>query len=284
MKIFVVKSSEQKFGGGFSFVDNFKKGMGDLITDNYDEANVYFIPSPTLAERSEVEKAKQDGKKIVLRLDNVVKNSRNRGTGMPRMKDFSQWADLLVYQSKWARGLLMPFTGRDGAVILNGTDLDLFNSRGRKTKEADDKNLIYAYIRYNRDESKNWNVAAHEYSKIQIKNPDAKFWIIGNFSPELVEYNFDFYMDEKFRFFGVQGREQIADLYRQIDYLIYTYWNDACSNTAIEALVSGVEIIGGYYMQTGGMPEIMEKFQENGSSYFSLDRVCSEYKSAMENL
>src|SRR5688572_26385879 len=162
--------------------------MGDKMANSYEEADIYLIPSPTMVQREEVLKAKDDGKKIVLRLDNAVRNSRNRNTGMTRMYDFAQWADLVVYQSEWARDYLKPFLKKDGAVIINGVDTDLFHG-----EDHYDKGNIYLYSRFNRDETKNWEVARYWYSQRQIDFPDAELWIVGQFSPELVEGNFDFY-------------------------------------------------------------------------------------------
>ena len=117
MKIYIAKFEPDRIGGGWSFASNFHDGMGDLITANYDEADIYFITSPSMVQRDEVAKAKADGKKIVLRLDNAVRNSRNRNTGMTRMKDFAEWSDLIIYQSNWAKDYLMPFLKKDKKQI-----------------------------------------------------------------------------------------------------------------------------------------------------------------------
>lgn len=280
MKIWLANSSEQKIGGGWSFIANFRKAMGHLIADSYQEADVYFIPSPTMVQRDEVEKAKRDGKKIVLRVDNAVRNSRNRNTGMTRMYDFAQMADMVVYQSNWARDYLFPFLKKDGVTILNGVDLELFH--GEKHYED---NSIYLYTRYNRDETKNFEVARYWYSQRQLEEPDAQLWIVGNFSQELVDGNFDFYNGEKIKFWGVQPPEVMADIYRQAGSLIYCYYNDACSNTLIEALASGCAITGPkYFWQTGGANEIMVAYLKNGSGYFSKERMADDYCMALETL
>jgi hypothetical protein len=66
---------------------------------------------------------------------------------------------------------------------------------------------------------------------------------------------------------------------------LYTYFNDACSNSLIEALVSGCEIVGDeYYRNTGGAPEIITKFTEYGRDYFGLERMCTQYYEVMKLL
>lgn len=283
MRIYLANSSEQQFGGGFSFIHNFRKGMGSKITDDYEAADVYFIPSPSMVQREKVIKAKDEGKKIILRIDNAVRNSRNRNTGMSRMLDFAGWADLIVYQSRWAREYLMPFLGKDGPVIHNGIDTSVFNRDNRNNHD----HMIYLYSRFNRDETKNWEAARYWYSKMQRKDRSAELWIVGNFSPELIDGNFDFYNGENYKFWGVQPAETLASIYKQSNALIYTYFCDACSNTLIEALCCGLRVEGyPFFAETGGSPEILQYFNdpfkyEDGLKYFGLERMCRQY---IENL
>lgn len=278
MKIFVANSSHQKTGGGWTWIRNFKKGMGDLITDNYDEADIYLIASPSMVQRAEVFKARDDGKKIVLRVDNAVRNSRNRNTGMSRMKDFATLAHEVIYQSDWARDYLYPFTERSGKVIVNGIDLELYSE-----EKDDGDNILYS--RYNRDETKNYEAARYWYSQYQLQNPEAKLFIIGQFSDELRQGNFDFYNNENYQYLGVMDYRQMAKIYRLCHKYLYTYFNDACSNTLIESLCCGCDIVGDeYYRETGGAKQILDNFRNYGREWFSLERMCAEYKQVLEAL
>lgn len=275
MKVYLANSSKQAIGGGWSWISNIRKALPE-VTDDYNEADIYLIPSPTMVQREEVIKARDDGKKIVLRVDNAVRNSRNRNTGMTRMKDFANWADAIIYQSKWAKYYLIPFLGNEDKahVILNSVDTDTFYP-GTKNPN------IFLYPRYNRDETKNWEMARYIFSRLSLTNPNFELWIVGQFSPELVEGNFDFYNGEKFKFWGVQEQPTIAELYRQAGSFIYTYFNDACSNSLIEARVSGCHIIDHYRMlYTGGAGEIMHKPLD----YFTLDRMANDYRKVLESL
>jgi len=118
--------------------------------------------------------------------------------------------------------------------------------------------------------------------KIQRSDPDAKLYIVGQFSPELQKANFDFFMGENYEYLGVLNPPQMSALYKKCDFLLFTYFNDACSNTLIEALVSGVDVYDEYLMSTtGGTPELIVKFQERGWPYFALKRMASNYKKAL---
>lgn len=283
MKIYIAKSDEQRLGGGWSWIANAKKALAEHIC-SYQESEIYLIPSPSMVSKEEVDLAQANGKKIVLRVDNVVRNSRNRNSGMSRMKRFAEQADLVIYQSEFARELLLPFVGVDGEVILNSCDTDIFHPNGRQEEGT----ARYVYSRVNRDETKNFEMARMLFQlESQARNGDALLNIVGAYSPELVEYGFDFYMGERYHYWGeVLDPNTMAAIYRNADYLIYTFWNDACSNTLIEALCSGCTPVDKWGMiETGGAPEILHHFyQHGGNEYFGLKRMGEEYIKAMEKL
>lgn len=276
--IYVANSSTQPYGGGFSWVSNFKKAMGSEITEDYGKADVYLIPSPTMVQRDEVKDAKRHGKKIVLRVDNAVRNSRNRNTGMSRMQDFAKWADLVVYQSRWAKDYLDPFLNVGGEVIHNSVDESVFHGPNNA------RPMTFLYTRYNRDETKNWEQARYYFSRAWMRDNSAHLKIVGNFSPELLEGWFDFYQGERFDFFGVQPPDVLADLYRTSRTVIAPYFMDACSNTVIEALLCGCEIYDEPMLKTGGTPELLDAFKHQGPEYFHLDRMKAQYKEAINKL
>jgi len=274
-KIHIAKYEPNRLGGGWTWAREFAKGIGGRL-GSYQESQVYVIPSPSMVEREEVNRAKADGKFIMLRLDNIIRNSRNRNTGMSRMQDFALMADVVVYQSEFARDLLTGWVKpKQLAVIHNGCDLSIFNDNNRHESPVN----RYLYSRFNRDETKNWEMARYIYEREYRVDPSSLLTIIGQFSDELREYNFDFYRNEKFQYLGVvQDPRALADIYRNTDQLIYTYFNDACSNTLIEALCSGCEILDPYHMaNTGGSSEIMSCFEEYGAQYFDSKRMVQEY-------
>lgn len=260
MKVHIA-NYQGRIGGGWTQAQYLAQGLGNVP---YDQAEVYFITGATMVERSSVDQAKRDGKKIVLRIDNAVRNSRNRGTGMTRIKDFCRLADLVIYQSQWAKDFLMPFTKTDGPVILNGVDTKIYNTNNRTAQDN-----TYLYARSSRDEGKQWIMAWYWF----VNNP-GKLEIVGRFSHENAIYNFDFFNNEKYQFVGEQP--SLVDSFKRNKYFLYTYLNDACSNTLLEAKASGCEIIDVYGMlNTGGAPEIM------ACKDISIERMIKEYKECL---
>lgn len=280
MKIFLAKHEPGRMGGGWSFQDNFAKAMGDKITTDYREADIYFIAGASMMTREEVKQAQADGKKIVLRVDNIIRNSRNRGTGMTRMKDFAELADLVIFQSEFAEDLLNPYLQKeDYRIILNATDQSIFYPTTSHKQETH-----FLYCRSSSDETKNWEMARVAFQRIAVEDDRATLNIVGKFDQALQEYNFDFYNNENYKYWGeIHDRNALADIYRQNKFFLYTYFNDACSNTLIEALSCGCEVLGCYSMeQTGGAMEIITKYKSEGLEYFGLKRLAKEYTKCLQ--
>ncbi len=282
MKIFIAAYEPDRNGGGWSFQRNFAKCMKDNLS-SYEDADIFFIASASMVQREEVDKAKKDGKKIVLRLDNIIRNSRNRNTGMTRMRDMAAMADLVVFQSEFAMQLLGSYLKpKNHTIIMNATDQDIFHSRDRYYEAR------YLYTKFSSDETKNWEMARSAFQS--FRRPNKHLNIVGRFDSKLEEYGFDFYLGESITYEGViEKPEQMAAIYRESDSLLYSYFQDCCSNTLIESLCCGLEIFDCYGMLgTGGAHEIMTKWLHEGDflnrtnyEYFALPRMADEYYAAM---
>lgn len=280
MNICIANYDPDKIGGGWTFADNLAKGLGGSAS--YAKADIYLIAGASMVDRGAVQKAKDDGKKIVLRIDNHLLPSRNRNSGMQKLKDYADMADLLIYQSLWARDYLGEVLNKHGEVILNGVDLDIFLD-GSNSPLRNQENYLYA--RSSRIAEKGWEMARFWFSQKNLADKNIFLAILGKFSRENMDYNFDFINGEKFRYYGLMNREQFALMLHNHKYFLYSYFMDACSNTLIEALACGCEIIDVYGMlKTGGAPEIMTAYAEKGRDYFSLQRMTEDYLKAMEQL
>ena len=92
MKIRVPSLSRKSVGGGASFIKNFQKGFDCSEEDG----DILLIAGATLCTRDEMFECKDKNIPIVLRVDNILEDSRNRSTGMSRMRDFASFADAVV--------------------------------------------------------------------------------------------------------------------------------------------------------------------------------------------
>lgn len=282
MKIFIPNYDENAIGGGWSFLRNLVKGLKSKchLVNSIEECDIYFIAGCTLVQRDDIKKAKNLNKCIVLRVDNIPEDYRNRGTALSRLKDFSQMADVVIYQSKWAKKYVSSFTGIDGAVILNGVNKKIFNDKNRNIKS----NKIL-YVRSSTNENKRWQEAKYYFREMWLQNKDLELYVVGNFSDYIKLYGEDFInryklgcFDEPVFYLGqVKEAEKMAEIYKDCDTVLVPFYNDACSNVLIEALSCGCKINYCLSGRSGGNSQIYLEFKLMGEQYFDMNRMVDEY-------
>lgn len=277
LKVYIANKSKMSIGGGWSFLYNLRKGLKgkvDFVSDKKD-CDIYFIGGATMIDKDDVKEAKSMGKKIILRCDNIPRNSRNRNTGTSRVLQYAQLADKIVFQCNWSKDYIGYWLAKNGVnldksvIIYNGVDTDIFKPEGEKMPAQGKPQ--YVYSRYNRDENKRWEECWFRYQYIQREQPEANLWVVGQFSPEQANYNFDFYNNEKYHYWGVvDKKETMARIYRGADVLIAPYYMDCFSNTILEAKACGLELM---INETGGNEEIKAlSFKD-----LELSRMATEY-------
>lgn len=261
MNIVLPNDSSQALGGGFSFRRNFLKGLlqhpGYFTAESWHDADVILVPSSTMVTKETWNEMRASSKKMILRVDNAPRNSRNRNTGSSFLKKFGREADAVVYQSEWSRNYLQPFIGASRhTVINNGVDTEIFNPKGERVDFHGQPTFLYS--RFNRDETKRWETVWYRYQDIYRKNNKARLIIVGKFSPENEAHNFDFFMGEKYQFLGIiHDAKDMAKIYRSCDYLFAPYFMDCYSNTYLEAIACGCQLFEPDL--SGGTLELIQK-------------------------
>jgi len=273
MKIYAPNIKADGIGGGWTFLRNFKKGMNMVhFVDKWEDCDIFFITGITIVDKNEVIEAKKAGKKIVFRVDNIPRKSRNRrNTPHERMKEIADLSDVVIYQSEWAKKYCYPITG-NGAVILNGVDTSIF----KKTKESDsDRENNYLFVYHGKNEMKQFWLAHYYFQMIFRDNPQAKFLFIYDFKrelPEMQEANFDFWNGENYEYLPkIDNPEDMASLMRECKYLIYPSISDASPNTVLEARACGMEILYPAPNNLAGTQELIELDD------ITMERMCEEY-------
>lgn len=285
MKIYNPNISKQGIGGGWSFRANLEKALKDEVefVNSWSECDIFLISSLTIVDKGEVHQAFKAGKKIVLRIDNMPRKSRNlRMTPHERLKEYAQMSKAIVYQSIWAKEWIGQSIGYDNKVkiIYNGVDTDIFKPIIKKPIQKFDK--VFMYVQYNRDENKRMPEAFDIFTKEYLKHTETNvpfppmLWIVGRYSPELIEAGFDFWRGESFRYMGVMETPlQMANLMQQADVLLYPSYSDACPNTVIEAVCCGMDVWHHGHAGVGEATLIPDK---------SLKRMGQEYLSLFKSL
>ena len=302
MKVYIPNSSKQKLGGGFTFLRNIKKSIKDVVwVDSWHDCDIVFIVGATMTDRNEMIEAQKAGKKIVLRIDNLPKDSRNRGTAFSRMRDFAKMADYIIFQSEWAKdyvgwwlrekceakamstfhktSAMGTSESKDhggyfmNSIIYNGIDPEFFFERDDGSREEN----RYLHVRYNRDETKHLPEACYFFHQAYRKNPKASLWLIGQFGDKLKDYNFDFFADEEVNYWGtIEDPSQMGEMMRSCKYLIHPAFCDASPNVVMEALACGCEIL--HVNEIGGTKELLEL---KGRTIYQMG---NEYKEVFEKI
>lgn len=278
MKIYLPCISQQTIGGGFTFMRNFKKGMvdrGHQIVALWAEADVILIAGASMADPEEIKLAKENGKIIIYRVDNVLKKSRNKRARInSRMRLYAELADHIVFQSQWAREYAGYVTGHldKSSVIYNGVDQSIFYPAKDKIAPSHGGKK-YLYVQFNRDENKRFPEAAYDFHMAWRKNNKHSLTLVGQFSPELQAADFDFFAGEDVEYIPpISDPSVLADIYRGHDILLFPAFADASPNTILEARACGLAVEGVH--PVGGSQELLYLSDE----WLSLDRMITEFE------
>ena len=245
-------------GGGFTFLRNLKKGLEGKVefVGDWKDCDIVFVFGITAIDKTRVHEAVNAGKKLVLRVDNIPRKSRNkRQSPVERLTEFGNKASAVVYQSKWCKEYAGFFIKNDNEVIINnGVDSEIFNSKSRNSDGH-----TYLYINYNDNPNKRFDEAMYWYDMESRQDPKAKLIIAGN-APKIYiehpEYNWDLPTNAKVEYRGIlDSPVQVASLMRECDYLLYPSFCEAYPNTLLEGMACGVMPL--YLNNEGGSKEAL---------------------------
>lgn len=207
-------------------------------------------------------RCKRHGSKIVHRLDGINWRHRILPTNvktqalkliqnqlMRVVRD--RFADYVVYQSAFARDLWHARYGRARCretVIYNGTDLNLFRPRSNERKG---KTVLLCVETNVMDDSATRAVLNQVPSRLISAGIVSEFHIYGGIPNEIrmaLEKRAHTYCH------GSVSRNEMPAVYQGASVYLSLDFNAACPNTVVEALASGVPVIG---FDTGSLKELV---------------------------
>lgn len=275
------KDGQDAVGGGWTFLRNFKKAMANRVhfVPSWEECDVVFVTGVTMTDKEELFAASRAGKRIVLRVDNVPRKSRNRRQSPhERLREFADLADVVVYQSQWAKDYCSPLCG-DGTVIHNGVDTEVF--KPDLSKRPGHERYLFAY--HGKSELKGFWVAHMQFQLASRYDPKAEFWFINDFgreTQELTDANFDFWNGERFEHVERQDSpERMAYVMQQCTHLLYPSVADSAPNVVLEARACGLTVEGYPDSTMSGTAELLDPNLDIG-----LERMGDEYLGVFELL
>lgn len=169
-------------------------------------------------------------------------------------------ADRIVYQSWFSCQITQKFVCKTptAPIIYNGVDLDQFNPDGELSDRFDEKRLnllvSHSFKPYHRLHDQMKILAAAKESQ-----PTIKLNILGGGDEASFDYakqiagKLGLKENNDYEFLGKLSPEELPAIYRSCDMMLnLSYW-DSCPNVAIEAMASGLPIVG---VWSGGLAEL----------------------------
>lgn len=289
MKILLPMESNTSIGGGFTFFRNLKKGMArynldftDCITGGGWDACL--IVASSVINRATFEQIRAFKKPIILRVDGVPEDWRNRGTGWPRLRDFAKQATHIIYQSEFTKNTVGRLLKRNGKIILNGCDTSIFRSDGEKERPFGDPSILF--VNWRDDPNKRTQEAIERFRQFKLDNLQATITFVGQYPKRQFFWDkttWDFGMldwkhGEDWQYIGgINDQVRMAKVMRSCNFLAYPSFADPCPNTLIEAINCGCKPL--WTCDYGSTPEILD--YKKG---WSLDRMVKEYYEFIFNI
>ena len=268
-----VDTDPNGIGGGLTWLRNFKKGverLGHFVKDKGD-ADIALIPAPTMVSRETFEDVKKR-MPVILRVDGVPEDWRNRGTGTTRLRDFANKANAIVFQSEFSLNFMGAMLDKRGAVIVNGVDFSIFSPSGDEAPLPKGEPRIL-HVMWRQDPNKRPEEVIESFRAAWIVDKKATLILVGRYPKDWATYNFGFFNGERYIHIESAREQELAKIMRACDVMWYPSYSDTCPNTVLEALACGLTVER--YNEVGGVKELVERgvpdsIQEMAKQYVSL--------------
>jgi len=181
-------------------------------------------------------------KRIVFRLDGLRKIYAPEGGKIDDMLiDNLDVADSAVFQSNYSRECFDHLRIKypdSNSIILNGTDNRIFFPSGKKPDTSN--RVILISNSWSKNHRKGFRTIASfsELDRVEVLH-------IGRWPEEIAS--------KRVKLLGTMQENEIAQVLRTGQYFLFPSENEACPNTVVEALASGLPV---FYHDSGGTPEL----------------------------
>jgi glycosyltransferase involved in cell wall biosynthesis len=240
-------------GGPSIFVDKFSKFLKRKNIEVTFEINDDFDIFLVIAQYSisAIKKIKKRGIKIIQRLDGIYSPacSPHYEKRNEIMKEIhNDLADFVIYQSEFCKKSAELFLGKaeSSTIIYNGVDLNLF--RPRRVKKTSSLNVLLSFGKIRRESQIVPIVRALPF--ILKKEPQTMLLVAGSVAAHLQRY----LKKKGIKYLGVIPNSNLPEIIKMADLFPFSTFKPACPNVVIEALASGLPVVG---YKTGCMSELV---------------------------
>ena len=260
------------------------------IVQTPDEADISLIMGATMITRDTFKECKAKTK-VVLRLDGIPEDWRNRGAGWSRLRDFYKEADGVIVQSEFIANTVFKWLHKqtrecsNWCVIYNGLDKFIFNPEGPKLAPTERNGLKRILcVGSRKDANKRLEEVIERYRYYKLDNPNTILSFVGVFPTEIKEQQFGLYDMEQgkdWQYMGIiKDPIGIATIMRSHDEFWFPSFADPSPNVLLEALHCGLE--PKLICQYGGAMELIGLYEQGYD--FSLERMGKEYNEFLDKL
>ncbi len=229
--------------------------------ESFDDFNVMYLVSSALPPQVEevVRAAKSKGAKLVWN-QNGVAYPGCYGDFYPwlnrRMAALRNQADFIINQSEFSRISAERYLGSStvpSEILVNPVDTEVFSPRMQSLPDGPWR-ILAAGTSHALYRTKS---ALDTLRELLSRGHDVHLTIAGEFRWKDAEVQVREAMcglDRRVTILPPFGQEEAPEIYRTANLLLHTKYNDPCPTVPIEAMASGLPVVG---TRSGGMPELV---------------------------
>ena len=235
-------------GGMYSFLSNMRNYLAqhdipvtDDVADDYDVlfVNSFMVPYNVIKEA----KTRLSRLRVIQRVDGSARDYGRTDDADARQARVNTLADLTIFQSqygKYATTCKFKIISQDGPIIYNPVDIHSFRPDGQRLELPGQLKVCHVTF------STNPRKGAPSLYAVAQYHPDVDFILIGQYKdpPPLGNIHL----------LGRLDRETLPKALRACDVFVTFSENEACPNTVLEALASGLPVL---FRDSGGTPELV---------------------------
>lgn len=265
----------QSIGGPSTFMQNLKNHMDNnrfpYLKNNKKAKSIFF---PISFDKNILKDIKNKNGMIIQRLDGIYYPSKHGEQYIELNKDikdiYLNYSNFIIFQSEYSKKQCFEMLGEKKedkyAIILNGVNKNIFYP-------DEGKKRIERTIQF---------VTTGNYRNIDMIEPivkaldtlqskfDFKLNVVGPVANPEIEH---FFKRDYIVLAGDKNLNEVAEILRESDIFIYSHLNPPCPNSVIEAISTGLPVVG---YASGAMSELLF-FSRDLLAYVS-DNVFQKYE------
>lgn len=244
----------QYLGGPSSFMRNLKDYLDEVnypYTQSFWKGKGIFFPMGYRAYKLWI--AKKIGMKVIQRLDGIYYPSQHGESYLKynrlQENNYLKYSDFIIFQSEYSKKQVFSMFGEIADnkfdIIHNGADKNFFFPTAEIKKKSKFSFLTVGVFR-----KKAMIEPIVKALDLLKDNIDFELITIG----DITDYNLQEYFQRKYlKHIGKKGKQEVAEYMRNCDALLHTQINDNCPNIIVEAVSSGLPVVG---FDSGAMSEL----------------------------